>query len=91
MGEWVREWGKDGGMARRIRDEDDGPSEADLERFSDVTQTCPKCGTTLYDDVDVCWQCGAALMGEKVGLPRWVWVVGAVMLVGLVVGVLWRG
>ena len=43
-------------------DIDEAPSEEDLERFGDVTQKCPRCGTELYDDVEVCWKCGHALL-----------------------------
>jgi hypothetical protein len=37
---------------------DEGPSDEDIERFGDVTQRCSECGTELYDDVAICWQCG---------------------------------
>lgn len=75
---------------RRIRqpddEEDDGPSAADLERFSDVTRRCPECGTEVYDEAEVCWKCGRAfLRADGAGPPLWVIVVAALVLVGIVV------
>lgn len=52
----------------------DGPSEADLERFSDVTVKCQGCGTELLDDVDECWKCGrkvGAKGSHESGRPTW--------------------
>lgn len=78
-------------MAKRLRDLDDGPSDADIERFSDVTQTCPSCGTTLYDDVEVCWKCGHALGSERrQGLPLWLWITAAGLLALAIGGMLLR-
>lgn len=67
---------------RGQREVDEGPSEADIERFGDVTTTCPYCGTQVYDDVEMCWSCGAALGGSAhVGMPpKWVMVTSAVLL-----------
>src|SRR5690606_8422440 len=52
---------------------DEGPSEEDIARFGDVTVRCRECGTELYDDVAVCWNCGRAVGGsdEAGGLPWW--------------------
>ncbi len=65
---------------------DEFPSDEDIERFGDVTYTCPECGTQLYDDVDLCWNCGHAV-GARVdpgeGIPRWVIVVGILLAAGL--------
>ncbi len=44
---------------------DEGPSEADVERFSEVTVRCKECGAELFDDVQLCYQCGRAVMGEE--------------------------
>lgn len=69
---------------RRERPEpDEGPSDADLERFGDVTVKCRHCGATLHDDVQVCWKCGMALgaAGESRG-SGW-WVVAVVVLCAL--------
>lgn len=69
---------------------DDGPTDADIERFSDVTQKCPKCGTELYDDVEICWNCGHAL-GSNSNPAKGVWiaiVVGVLLLAFVAVFVL---
>jgi len=61
--------------------DDEGPSEADIERFGDVTQTCPACSAELYDDAEMCWKCGHAFAsGASRPMPKWVFVsVGAVL------------
>ena len=60
----------------------EGPSEADLERFGDVTVKCKGCGTELFDDVAVCWKCGQAIgAGDKEETKAPVWVVAAAILV----------
>lgn len=73
---------------RREEDEpDEGPSPEDLERFGDVTVKCRGCGTELYDDVAVCWNCGRAVMASdgEGGVPWWAMVAaivgGAALLV----------
>jgi len=50
-----------GGCHGDSDERDEGPSEADIQRFGDVTQKCPECGTDLYDDAAVCWSCGHAV------------------------------
>jgi hypothetical protein len=65
---------------------DEFPSDEDIERFSDVTFKCPECGTELYDDVAICWNCGHAV-GARVnpgeGIPRWVIVVAVLVAAGV--------
>ena len=80
------------GMARRFstppddNDTDGGPSAADIEKFSDVTRTCPKCKAEMYDDVEICWQCGHALMSrDTTGAPKWVIVVSVLVLASFLV------
>jgi hypothetical protein len=61
---------------------DDGPSDDDLDRFSGVTQSCWRCGTELYDDATVCWNCQASVgpgSGPRRGVPVWVIVTGVVV------------
>ena len=60
---------------------DEGPSPEDIARFSEVTTTCPKCGTELLDDVALCWKCGHAMGSaeDRKGPP--VWVIAAAVLV----------
>lgn len=70
----------------------EGPSDADLERFSDVTVKCKGCGTELMDDVSECWKCGKAVGGKgshESGLPTWA-VLTVVLLVILALGFLAR-
>lgn len=75
-------------------EDDDGPSAADVARFGDVTVKCPECGTELFDDVAICWQCGRALgaSGDAKGPPMWavivVVVLVALLAMGYVAGVL---
>jgi uncharacterized protein (DUF983 family) len=72
---------------------DEAPSEEDLERFGDVTQKCPQCGTELYDDVEVCWKCGHALLsGPTTRTPAAlivVLIVVGVVILALVVSRIW--
>lgn len=66
---------------------DEGPTDADVERFSGVTQRCPKCNTELYDDAEICWSCGEALMSRErhaEGISWWV----ISIIVGLVIAVI---
>jgi uncharacterized paraquat-inducible protein A len=67
---------------RGQRDLDEGPSQDDIDRFDDVTTTCKNCGTQLYDDVDVCWNCGHALAGsDHTSMPpKWVMLTSALLL-----------
>jgi uncharacterized OB-fold protein len=69
---------------RHDDDIDEGPSQDDLERFSGVTTSCPKCGTELHDDVVICWKCGHALAGEAKGPPLWTIFVAVGLLAALV-------
>lgn len=70
---------------------DDGPSEEDIERFSDVTVQCPGCGTQVLDEAEVCWKCGRAIHDRERfrGAPVWVAVM-AIVLVLVAVGWLIR-
>lgn len=78
-------------MPRRPPPDDDGPIDSDLEKFGDVTQTCPSCGTTLYDDADLCWNCGHALGTHPTKqIPMWVLITTAVLLALLILGLVLR-
>lgn len=39
-------------------DDDEGPSAEDLRRFGGDETICEDCGASLYDDVDLCPECG---------------------------------
>lgn len=70
-------------MVRRPEPDDEGPSAEDLERFGDVTQKCPNCGTEIFDDVAVCWKCGESIMATREVNPAWrIWVA---VIVGLLI------
>jgi uncharacterized protein (DUF983 family) len=69
---------------------DEGPSDADLDRFSDVTQKCPKCGTELYDDVELCWNCGHALLSRPERSPASMIVVLICVVVVVIALVFWK-
>lgn len=63
---------------------DDGPSDDDLDRFGSVTQNCWRCGTELYDDATVCWNCQASVGpggGPRRGVPVWAIVAGVALAV----------
>ncbi len=74
-------------LAHRHADDfdDEGPSQADIERFSDPTRTCPECKTEVYDDTDVCWNCGHAFRGELGKMPAWVIVAAVLVIAAFVV------
>lgn len=58
--------------------DDEGPSEEDIARFDDVTQTCPECKAVLHDDTEICWKCGHAFtIGRTKPVPKWA-VIGIV-------------
>ena len=75
---------------RPRRDEaDEYPSEEDIERFGDVTVDCPECGTRMYDDAEVCWKCGHAVMGGRKGrVPLWAVIAGVALIGAMLVAIL---
>jgi uncharacterized paraquat-inducible protein A len=62
----------------------DDPRPEDIEAFSDATRPCPKCRTTLYDDVELCWKCAYAVntREQDAGVPKWA-IITALVLLGL--------
>ena len=64
---------------------DEGPSDADIEAFSDVTRACPNCKTELYDDAEICWKCGHALSGAPAAKPGWVVAIAILALIAIVI------
>lgn len=46
---------------------DEGPSDADLERFGGETTRCKSCGASVYDDSEWCHKCGAVLSDPEEG------------------------
>lgn len=67
-------------------DLDEGPSEADLERFGDETIRCPSCGHRYWDQLDDCPRCGASALG---GRRRWPMLVLGIVGAAVVAGLLW--
>lgn len=64
---------------------DDGPSDDDIDRFGGVTQNCWRCGTELYDDATVCWNCQASVgPGGTRGGRTPVWAIAVGIAVALV-------
>ncbi len=67
--------------------DDELPSAEDVERFGDVTQTCPECGAELYDDVTMCYACGSAVgpgARRQGRVPWWVLVVVGLLVLAMV-------
>ena len=73
-------------MANRARptspdETDEGPSDEDIAAFSGVTRACPECKTELYDDTELCWNCGHALSSAPARKPAWVILLAVLVLV----------
>lgn len=60
---------------------DDLPSEEDIARFGDVTQTCPECGKEVFDDTEICYHCGHALSTAAGSAKSGKWVVATVVVI----------
>lgn len=56
------------------RDQDEGPSQEDIERFGDETPKadarCPDCGTAVWSEADICPKCYAFLGGDAAPARR---------------------
>jgi uncharacterized protein (DUF983 family) len=63
---------------------DEGPSDADIERFGGETRTCPECGAETYDESELCPKCGHAFEREAKTLPAWVIIAGVAALAAFV-------
>ncbi len=76
--------------------DEQGPSPEDLRRFSGTTAYCPECGSTVWDQAEVCPSCGSYLGGDTSTQPpiarwfrrRWMILVVLVMLAALLSWVL---
>lgn len=68
---------------RVMREEtDEFPSEEDIERFNNVTRTCPECGKEVFDDAALCYHCGHAFERTTEGsTPNKKWVVAVVVVI----------
>ena len=75
------------------RDQDEGPSDEDLERFGEdsprADARCPDCGASVWSEADVCPGCHAYLGGdaERVRPPlfraRWRTLVVAALIAAM--------
>lgn len=63
----------------------DGPSQADLERFSSEFKQCPNCSEEVYDQAEFCTACHHAFDGADSprGIPAWAYVLAFVLVVTL--------
>lgn len=71
--------------------EEEGPSRADIEKFSGVTRNCPACHKEVFDDAEICYHCGEAFEKTSAGVsgpPTWIIVTAITLSLLLVVGLL---
>lgn len=56
------------------RDQDEGPSDEDIDRFGDDSPTldarCPDCGARVWSEADVCPKCFSYLGGDAAPARR---------------------
>ena len=52
----------------------EGPSAHDLDRFGSEMDRCPNCGESIYDQAEMCPQCGWYLGENPRSLSPWVMV-----------------
>lgn len=62
----------------------DGPSAEDLDRFGSELDTCPSCGSSIYDQAEMCPQCGEYLGETPKTLSLWV-IFAVCVLMGLLI------
>jgi len=70
---------------------DEGPDDADLERFGGETATCPSCGAEMWDQAERCPSCGDYVVAGPRGQPwaRLIWIIAAILAAaGLLLAVL---
>jgi predicted amidophosphoribosyltransferase len=72
----------------RHDDEDENPSLEDQERFGGATRVCPECRTEVYDDAEICHECGHAFEVRREP-SKWVTPVVIAVIVAIVLG--WTG
>lgn len=63
----------------------EGPSAADLDRFGDEMVTCPECGSDIYDQAEICPNCGRLLSGPEKKLPLWTIAVAVLTIAMLLI------
>ncbi len=77
---------------REMEDDADMPNPADVRRLNDnVTRRCPNCKKEIFDDAEVCYHCGDAVVtGSSRGQSPWVVVVIALIIVAFLFSYVWR-
>lgn len=58
-----------------------------MERFSGATRTCPSCKSEVYDDAEMCHECGHAFAGGTKQSP-WVFPAMIAIVASFVLGYL---
>ncbi len=79
------------GRPRLRRPPDENPSEDDIQKFGDVTRTCPECKKDVFDDAAVCYHCGYAFERTTPGAlraPKWIIVTILVVIAAFVLATL---
>jgi RNA polymerase subunit RPABC4/transcription elongation factor Spt4 len=59
----------------------EGPSASDLDKFGSELDSCPNCRSTIYDQSEMCPECGWYLGETEKSVSLWVFV----GVVGLIV------
>ncbi len=69
----------------------EGPSPEDIARFDRDGQTCPSCGSEVFDDASICPICNEYISGGAPSFARkYLWpIVGAAVLVIFVLTWVW--
>lgn len=80
------EWGDHGRSDDRDWDlseglDPEGPSASDLDKFGSELDSCPNCKSTIYDQSEMCPECGWYLGELEKSVSLWVFV----GVVGLIV------
>ena len=65
----------------------EGPSAEDLDRFGAEMKTCPECSSEVYDQAESCHVCGHQFASASNGLPLWMTVVVATLIVAMLMWV----
>lgn len=80
------------GRPRLRHPPDENPSEDDIQKFGDVTRTCPECKKEVFDDAAVCYHCGYAFERTTPGssrAPVWIIITILVVIAAFVATTLW--
>jgi hypothetical protein len=73
--------GKDMGPMSKYEE----PSAEDLERFSDVTRTCPECKNEVHDDAEICYHCGHVFGASSLArVPPWVVALACLLALAMI-------